>query len=240
MNISCFISYSFYGFTEKIEYNSIQNHFSKIFFWINSLSLANDLSLFSFQFLNLFYASNFQENIFLENKRCFLKKEILILINEFFWILRSFKKFKNFNLWHHLHWIKEKENFFTYIPKEITFWKFFFVDLKNYQIWTFFFKSLFKKGDEFWIKIIFLEISDSFDINNYGNWNLRFLFYFISKKLSREYSKILIKKRYDHKITLFFGFFFGLLSNSKITNSILITYFGLLKIEKSTINIIGF
>lgn len=162
-----------------------------------------------------------------------MKKELLVFLKEFYWILKTTKKFKNFNVVYHLDWIHRKEiEAKNHNPFEINWWDWIFGDPKNYHIWYFFLGFIIKKNIRVWKNMALFEICNALDVKNYGSWNTKLLFYLFSERLSGIYSKSLLEKNPAWHNLPPIPFWMGCLFCSKINNTRCIAHLVIVKRKK--------
>jgi hypothetical protein len=134
------------------------------------------------------------------------------------------KKYKNFNLWHHLDWLNKKESFNKSKLLQVFFWQYFFFDPKNFHKWNFIYETIFINKIYIWRKIVYVEILDYFTEKNYSNWNLKYLYYVFSNNISKNFSKFLFFDDKKTKLKTIVNFSSILLNNLKILNGKIIIY----------------
>jgi hypothetical protein len=216
----------FYFYEKKkfsLYYKNLRHPCYKFFFLQLIFIKSNDFSLFSFFLQNFYHSLNFQDNILLEIKRTFYKKEILIFCKEIFWIYFISKRFKNFSLWYHVNWLNKKECFHKYEFSDFFFLQYLLFDPKNFHIWNYFFETLVFNKIFVWKKIVFSEILDFLDKKNNSNWNLKNLFYLFNLKLSKNFSKFFFFGK-KFQLSTMINMLTILLFNLKILNGMIAFY----------------
>jgi hypothetical protein len=216
-----------YFFQKKKHFSNLKNlhnPFFKYYFFESVIVKANEFSNLSFFLNNFFYSLNFHDNILLEIKRHFLRKEILIFLKEILWMQLKNKKFKNFNFWHHFNWFYKKESFRHSDFNEFFYLKYIFFDPKNFHNWNNIFKKTFLTKISIWKKIIFTEILIFLDKINYCNWNLKNLFCLYIQEFSKYFSKFLFSSYWEINLKTLMNINIVLLNNLKIFNTKSIIY----------------
>jgi hypothetical protein len=211
MNLNVFITYSL----KPKFYKSgvvIEKHFFDDFFRINFLIKGNDFSCTSISLLNYFSNIIKQDTICFELKKNFIKKEIVFFYEEKLHLTKLGKKYKNFNIWHHLNWlfIKEKNSNPFYSSKIVR--NIISIDTKNIHAWKFFTKSLSTETVLFWKILVISEILGTGDKINNSIINIRKFLFFFSRHLSglfvnlfaKIFSWILIHRNIDYHFFLRF------------------------------------
>lgn len=224
MNMAFLISYCYEKKKNFLKLKNLRYPFYKYFFFDFIFIKSNDFSDISFYLQNFFNFLSFQDNILFEIKRNFIKKEILIFLKEIFWINFMNKKFKNFNLWHQINWLNKKESFNSSGLSEFFFWQYIFFDPKNFHKWSHAHEKIFFNKIYIWRKIVLVEILDFFDLINYCNWNLKYLFYLFNCVISKNFSKILFFENKKLKLKTVVNFLSILTINLKILNSKIIVF----------------
>nr|UXY87478.1 farnesyltransferase/geranylgeranyltransferase type-1 subunit alpha [Cryptomonas sp.] len=186
MNFAFLYSYSTLNkvSTENAKSKHIEYFYFSLNFFVYSLIISNDFSIYSFQILNFIKYSEFHGNLTMDYRRALMIKEFSIFKTENLFFLFSTRSYKNFGYWNSMYWLTQKEFYRNICLLPDLLVKFERSEPKNFHLWSFLINFIFFTDSKLVKNTILSELLGSLDIFNESLWHLKLILTARIKKLS--------------------------------------------------------